>query len=67
MMTKKLSALCIPVGLILLIIGIVCGQYQLINDFTKGFLQGISAVFIVVGLINMGWSIGKKIKSNNSN
>ncbi|MBU3104518.1 hypothetical protein [Clostridium gasigenes] len=66
MMTKKLLALCIPVGLLLLIIGIVCGQYQLINEFIKGFLQGISAVFMVVGLINMGWSIGRKIKSNNT-
>ncbi|MBU3134042.1 hypothetical protein KPL39_15245 [Clostridium gasigenes] len=65
-MTKKLLALCIPVGLLLLIIGIVCGQYQLINEFIKGFLQGISAVFMVVGLINMGWSIGRKIKSNNT-
>lgn len=48
---KNILGLCVPIGLALFLIGSILNKYQIISDYSKGFLHGLSAVFMIVGLI----------------
>lgn len=48
-MKQKIFMLCVPVGLLALFFGIFLGANQLINDFSKGFLEGAGATLAFIG------------------
>jgi hypothetical protein len=48
---KKLFMLSLPIGVIIFALVNICYHFMNISDFMKGFFEGMSAVFIVVGLI----------------
>lgn len=41
----------LPIGLLIKIVSGISGYYNLIDDFAKGFLDGISMVFVIAGLV----------------
>ena len=59
-MIKKILKGILPIGLIIFFIARACAQYLSMTDFIRGFLEGISLVFIVVGLIYVAWCYVKK-------
>lgn len=50
-MIKRLFQGALVAGLLIFFIARTCAQLLSMSDFVKGFLEGMSAVFIVVGLI----------------
>jgi len=60
-MLKKILRSCLLVGLSMFTITTVLGRVITIEDFAKGFFEGMSAVFIVVGVSYYIWCFfGKK-------
>lgn len=62
-MIKKLFQGALVVGLLIFIIARTCAQLLSMSDFVKGFLEGMSAVFIVVGSIYIVWGYIKNKKA----
>jgi len=59
-MIKRLLQGCLPVGLLILSISHICAQYLSMTDFVRGFFEGMSAVFMVIGLMYFVWYFAKK-------
>ena len=55
---KLFMLICYALGLLTLLVSIIF-RHQL-SDFAVGFCEGVSIVFIIVGIFYMGWCIGKK-------
>lgn len=55
---KLFMLICFALGLLTLLFRILF-RHQL-SDFAVGFCEGVSIVFIIVGIFYMGWCIAKK-------
>ena len=55
---KLFMLICCALGLLTLSLSSIF-RHQL-SDFAVGFCEGVSIVFIIVGIFYMGWCIGKK-------
>lgn len=57
----KLYIFLLPLGLSMLVTIFLLKRFTSIDDFTAGFFEGMSTVFIVVGTaISIGAMLGKK-------
>lgn len=60
-MLKKLLRSCLLIGLSMFTVITVLSRIIAVGDFAKGFFEGMSAAFIVVGISYYIWCLfGKK-------